>query len=266
MVRYLLDMSNFLKVAIRAAKDAGEILKEGFAQSRGKGVFYEKKQDNSLVTDFDKRAEERVIQSIQSHFPNHAILAEESGGEVGDGYTWLIDPLDGTSNFVMGNPLFSTVISLLYQREVELCVVFCPILGELYNAERKRKDVYLNDKPIHVSTRAPLRAGTFTFAKGRTAEAFSELYRLFGKIAGNARTYRIFGSVAFEACQVAAGRIEGQINVGGSLWDKAGPAFLIEHAGGRVTNLEGGESSYSDLVILATNGVIHDEVLEVIKR
>jgi myo-inositol-1(or 4)-monophosphatase len=217
-----------------------------------------------LVTDFDKQAEEKIISLIRASFPDHAILAEESGGEIGDGYTWLIDPLDGTSNFVMRNPLFSVAISVLYQREVVFASVLCPILGQLYRAE-KGHGAILNSTPLHVSGTASLRDATFVFGKGRGRPAFEQLDEAFGKVAHEARTFRIFGSAAFDACQVAAGHTDGYLSVSPSSWDSLGPALIIEEAGGRVTNGQGERFALFDTELLATNGKIHAETMRALK-
>ena len=249
-------MNNFLEVATKAAHDAGGILKEGFIQNRGKGVEFTRKEDRSLVTDFDRRAEEKVIQVIRSQFSDHAILAEESGGEIGDGYTWLIDPLDGTTNFVMENPLFSAVVTLRLGSEVILAVVFCPMLDRLYTAEKGVDGAYLNGKPIHVSSTESLRDATCGISGGRSKDAIEQFCRVASSFRRNGRTVRVFGSVAFEICQVAAGHSDAHFYGSGSLWDGLGPAFIAQKAGGKVTNENGS--------LLITNGKIHEEALRVL--
>lgn len=249
-------MSNFSEVAANAARDAGKILKAGFIQNQGKEVEFRRKEDRSLVTEFDHRAEEQIIQTIKSHFPDHAILAEESGGEIGDGYTWLIDPLDGTTNFVMGNPLFSVVISLRLKGEVILTVVFCPMLERLYTAEKGVEGAQLNGKPMHVSDTADLSDSTCGVSGGRSKEAIELFCHVASCFRRNARTIRVFGSVAFEICQVASGATEAHFYALASLWDGPGPAFIVEKAGGKVTNENGS--------LLATNGKIHEESLRML--
>jgi len=255
-----MEMQQFRNTAILAAVGAGAILKAGFL---GGKIPSKRKADRSLVTDFDRRAEEKVIGVIKSFFPDHAILAEESGGEIGDGYTWFIDALDGTTNFVMKNPLFSVAVSLVYRREVILAVVFCPVLGELYRAEEEG-GAYLNDRPIRVSNTACLGDATILFNKGRGGEAFRQWHDVAGKVASKARTFRMFGSSAYDTCQVAAGRIDGYVNIHVSSWDSLGPAFIAEEAGGRATNYKGFRFSLEDQDFILTNGVIHAEVLDAI--
>ena len=249
-------MSNFSEVATRAATEVGGILKEGFAQNQAKRPEFTRKEDRSLVTEFDHRAEEQVIQAIKSQFPDHAILAEESGGEIGEGYTWLIDPLDGTTNFVMGNPLFSVVISLRLESEVILAVVFCPMLDRLYTAEKGVEGAQLNGKQIHVSSTESLRDSTCGISGGRSPGAIELFCNVASCFRRNARTIRVSGSVAFEMCQVASGATDGHFYALASLWDGFGPAFIVEKAGGKVTEKNGN--------LLVTNGKIYEETLRVL--
>lgn len=255
-----MDMGHFRSFATLAATGAGAMLRKGF---EGGNAAFERKADGSLRTEFDTLAESKIIEMIRSRFPDHAIFAEESGGEIGDGFTWLIDPLDGTSNFAMKNPLFSVAISLAYAREIVLAVVFCPMLNEFYRAE-KDDGAYLNGKGIHVSDTRKLKDATVGFNKGRGEAAFLRYHWAVGKLGGKVRTLRTLGSSAYEACQVATGRMEGYVNVQVSPWDSLGPAFIVEQAGGKATNFTGDHFSLNDKDFLLTNGHIQSEVLDAI--
>lgn len=256
------DMSKFRNAAVSAAIKGGDILKGAF--KRKGAVRFDRKKDTSLVTEFDRQAEEIVKKSVLSEFPEHAILAEESGGVIGEEYSWLIDALDGTSNFIAKNPLFSVVISLLRNKIPVLSIVFSPILEEMYIAE-KGKGAFLNDKPIKVSDTFLLKDSLFAFNTGRERGSFDKWFETSRKIVTRARAIRMFGSSALEKCFVAAGRADGILSIGISLWDSIGPAFIAKEAGGEVTGLDGSPLSLEQKDILITNGKIHKEVLSLLK-
>ena len=148
--------------ALRAVAKAGKILREEFPQKKKISI----KKDFSVVTTADLKADRIIRNIIAANFPSHHILSEESGGEVRDGYTWVVDPLDGTSNFVRGIPIFSVSLALLYQEKPILAAVCNPILNELYVAE-KGKGATLNGKPIRVNKTKNPREAVILFNKGR---------------------------------------------------------------------------------------------------
>ncbi|MFY9457359.1 MAG: inositol monophosphatase [Candidatus Spechtbacterales bacterium] len=248
-------------VALKATAGPYSLLRGAFF---GNAVPSVTKPDCSLVTDFDKVAEGHIIKAIQSEFPTHDILAEESGGKIGDGYTWLIDALDGTTNFVKKNPIFSIALTLLYRREPIFALVCCPILDDWYTGA-KGKGAYLNGKPLCVSNVKSLSDALLGFNKGRKQEDFTRWYGAAKYLGGKARSIRMFGSSAYTICQIAAGRLDGEVNVGGSSWDTIGPALILKEAGGRATNFRGELISTETTDFLFTNGKIHNEALEALE-
>jgi len=248
------------EIGLQAVREAGDILREHFR----KELRVRTKEDRSLVTEVDVLAEEKIIKIIKASFPSHSILAEESGGEVGEDYTWLIDALDGTTNYTIDVPLFSVVLTLLEKEDPVLAFVYNPVLEEMYMAERG-KGSFLNGKDIRVSEREDLKDSLLTFGRGRDLESRAQWAKIINTLERRIRTIRVFGSSAWDLCQVARGKTEGCISIGCSPWDTLGPALIIKEAAGRVTNLEGDDFGIRDKRLVATNGRIYEEIFKIIK-
>jgi myo-inositol-1(or 4)-monophosphatase len=241
-----------------AGAEAGEIVRTGAAQP--KRIEY--KGDVDLVTETDRRAEAAIVGRIRKAFPDHAIVAEEGseGAPRGAKYCWYIDPLDGTTNFAHGYPCFCTSIALLENDVPLVGVVVNPIANETFSAVRG-KGAQLNGNPIHVSAVPKLGAGLvatgFPTKMLRHKRANIEYYWGFTV---RSHGVRRDGSAALDLCTVACGRFEGFWEFGLHSWDTAAGILIVREAGGKVTDLNGEEYRVGGPNILATNGLIHDEM------
>lgn len=250
---------NFRKVAIQAVKKAGEILKKNFR----KEINVRYKKDLTPLTDIDLRANEAIVGLIKKNFPSFNILSEESGGNYGKEFTWVIDPLDGTRNYIMGFPFFSVALALLRKKEPILSVVFNPISRELYLAE-KGKGAYLNRHKIKVNRINNLSKVVLHFNKGKGADLESELKTLI-KIAPYIRTIRYYGSSDLDICSVASGKVEGYLVNKPHYSDIIPGALIVKEAGGKVTDFDGKDWQIDTNNALITNGKIHNQILKLIK-
>ncbi len=251
----------FKKVAMLAAKEAGKIIEKNFRKIN-KVSF---KKDTSLLTKIDLKAEKVIIQLIKKNFPSHDILAEEKGGEIGEKYTWVIDPLDGTTNYTRDIPFFAVSVVLLYKKNPILGVVFNPINKELYFAE-KGKGAFLNGKRIKVGRQQALSSkSVILFSKLRAKEDFLKIYRLLGKVGKVCSVFRFLGSVSLQLCYLASGRADASINTGHNPWDVAAGALIIKEAGGKVTNIRGKDWQIGEKDIIAANTKLHNQIIKIIR-
>lgn len=251
---------NFKKVALRATKEAGEILEKHF----GKSVEVSFKKDSSLVSNIDLQTEEVIVKLIKKNFPTHNILAEEMGGKIGEKYTWIIDALDGTTNYIKKFPFFSSSVALLYKRDPILGVVFNPVSKEFYFAE-KGKGAFLNGKKIRVGIKQTLLGACFLVNKGRTEKDFIKFHQILKKVGELHSHFRFWGALSLEFCYVASGRIEGLIDVGSKPWDFAAGVLIVKEAGGRVTDFQGRDWQIDTKNVIAGNGKIHSLLLKLAK-
>jgi len=251
----------FMQTAVDAALKGGEILLSRFGSSNN--VRF--KEKINLVTDADLLAERAVVDVIQKSFPDHQIMGEEgvaNGGE--SDHKWIIDPLDGTTNYAHGYPVFSVSVALEIKGEVVVGAVYNPILKELFTAE-KGKGAYLNGKRLEVSTTDKLIDSLLStgFPYVRMAGGPTNL-EYFNKAIMNCQEIRRDGSAALDLCYVAAGRFDGFWELMLKPWDDAAGMLILTEAGGKVTDLKGGPYSiYSD-EILATNVLIHQELMDLL--
>jgi myo-inositol-1(or 4)-monophosphatase len=252
-----------IQLAIEAALEAGKFL----TQSIGKIKTVETKlgQERNLVTEIDRKSEELIIGMIRKEYPDHDFLAEESGShDQKSEYRWIIDPLDGTLNFTHSVPLFSVSIALEVRGEIVVGVVYEPNLGELFTAE-KGKGAFLNKKPIRVSTVDKLIESmvvtgfpyTIQNNPGNAVEHFVNFLM-------SAQGVRRLGSAAVDLCYVACGRFEAFWEVTLNPWDMAAGVLLVQEAGGRFTDFHGAPSTVYNKQVLATNGFVHDKVVEIL--
>ncbi|MEK6539300.1 MAG: inositol monophosphatase family protein [Deltaproteobacteria bacterium] len=253
--------TSFKKTAIDAAKSAGLLLKRNIGRRHTiefKGVI-------DVVTEMDIKAEDMIMKTIKARFPEHGILTEESFEQKsGSGYRWIIDPLDGTTNYLHGFPIFCVSIALEREGEIILGVVFNPMLNELFTAE-KGKGAYLNSKRIRVS-------GISELTKSLLATGFPYDVRTspdnnishFANLAVRAQAIRRAGSAALDMCYVACGRFDGFWELKLKPWDTAAAMLIIKEAGGIVTDFNGSAFSLYSGETLASNGLVHDEMIEVL--
>jgi myo-inositol-1(or 4)-monophosphatase len=254
-----------LQVAIEAALEAGKFLKMNVGKIRH--IEYKGGQQTNLVTEIDKKSEHLIIGKIKQHFPHHDFLGEESGAaEVKSEYRWIIDPLDGTVNYTHGLPIYSVSIGLEYKGEIILGVVYDPSLDELYTAE-KGKGAWLNKKRIEVSKIANLRDGlTVTGFAYDVNERPEPSVTHFKNFLADTQAIRRLGSAALDLCYVAAGRFEGFWEGVIRPWDMAAGVLLVMEAGGKWTDFRGFPSTVYKEDILATNGLVHEQMVAVLKK
>jgi myo-inositol-1(or 4)-monophosphatase len=254
-------MEKYIEVGMEAARKAGKLLMERFHSSFAvmhKGAI-------NLVTDVDIAAENLIVSRIRSAFPHHSILAEENhaGGARGP-YTWIIDPLDGTTNYAHGFPIFAVTIALEIEGRVEWGVVYHPAMDEEFTATNGL-GAYCGGERVRVS-QTPL-LGSAMLATGfpydiRTSE--SNNLDHFRALALRAQAIRRAGSAAIDLAYVAAGRFDGFWELKLQPWDCAAGYLLVREAGGMVTNFKGEPGSIYDREVIASNGLIHRELLEVL--
>lgn len=249
----------FKEVAISSAKKAGEILKENF----GKVKNIKKKGKTQLVSNVDLEAEKIIIESIKKYFPEHSILSEETPQLNESEYTWIIDPLDGTHNFVKNIPIFGTSIALAYRNEVILGVIYFPLDNRLYWAE-KGKGVYLNNQRLKVSLRK-LSESTCVYDSSIRYNP-EEMALLLKNLSTKIFNIRMFGSTAEHLSMLAEGKIEIDIEFNDKPWDFAAGALMVKEAGGEFTDFEGNPWSLKMPNYLASNGIVHQETLQIIRK
>jgi len=255
-----------INTAMSAAREAGAFLKS----SVGKFRHLERKigQETNLVTEIDKQSEALIIRAIKAKYPDHAILGEEGGASAGSAeYRWIIDPLDGTTNFTHGLPLFSVTIGVEYQGEIIAGVVYDPNADEMFSAE-KGKGAFLNGEPIHVTkTDKLIESLLVTGFPYNVKENPSNVIQYFGEFLPVAQGVRRLGSAAIDLAYVACGRFDGYWEFFLHPWDKAAGILLVKEAGGMVTDFKNDASTiiYGQNT-LATNGIIHSAMLDVLKR
>lgn len=249
------------RVALEAARRAGELLREGFGSNQR---FSLKSSRLDLVTEYDRAAEELIIQTIRARFPEHGLLGEEGSSWRTDAeYRWLIDPLDGTTNFAHGYPIFAVSIALAHGEELLLGAVYNPILDELFFAERGR-GATLNGKPIRVSRIDKLGQALLATGFPYDPERIGSNLRLFERFIYRAQAIRRDGSAALNLCYVACGRFDGFWELDLKPWDIAAGALIVREAGGKVTAFSGGELDLYGNEVLASNGLLHEELLAVL--
>ena len=259
-------VDELLETAKSAARIAGDILKEGF----GTTFKIDNKQGrNNLVTEYDYASEKAIINHIKSIFPNHKFLAEESGSTGSkneDEVIWVIDPLDGTVNFAHSIPIFSVSIAALYRGELLCGVIYQPLLDELFYAG-KGKGSFLNDRQISVSPSDDIH--TSLLVTGFPYNVDKNPYNCvdtFVKIVLNGIPIRRLGSAALDLAYVACGRFDGFWEADLHPWDLAAGVIIVEEAGGKVSKYDGKPFNIYDITILATNGIIHEQIMDVINK
>ncbi len=256
-------MEDFLAVAGEAARRAGMILRENIHGARK--ITY--KGDINLVTEMDMRSERTVVEVLHAAFPGHGIIAEEETAIRNDsGYTWIIDPLDGTTNYAHGYPCFSVSVALEHEGEIITGVVYDPMREELFTAQ-KGQGAFLNGKKIKVSTAdeliKSLLATGFPYDRKETEK--NNLDYFHGLLMASQEVRRD-GSAALDLCYVAAGRFDGFWELKLKPWDVAAGSVIVREAGGTVSGLSGTPFDMHAQEILASNGRIHDQMVEELQR
>jgi myo-inositol-1(or 4)-monophosphatase len=245
----------YLEAAIEIAQEAGKILREEF--DRPPNIVYKGEAD--LVTQADKRSERAIVERLTKYFPDHAIAAEEGTGHEGNSeFRWHVDPLDGTTNFAHGYPCFCVSIALAHRETILAGVVFNPISNELFTASRG-EGAMLNSKPIHVSKIETLATSLLCTGFPAHKRMASPNIHYYWEFTLRSHGVRRDGSAALDLASVAAGRFEAFWEFGLNRWDVAAGMLLVEEAGGKVTGFSGERYRLGGPMILATNGLIHEE-------
>jgi len=253
-----------LNVAVEAAREAGKFLK--YSVGKVRTIEVKAGDARNMVSEIDRGAEERIIQMIRSRYPSHAILAEESGHQkTGAETTWIIDPLDGTTNFLHGVPVFSVTIGIERKGELVAGVIYDPNLDELFTVE-KGAGAYLNGKRLKVSdTATMLESLIVTGFPYNIADNPDRTVERFVRVLLAAGGLRRMGSAAIDLAYIAAGRFDGYWEVSLNPWDMAAGVLLIQEAGGTVSDFEGKGPDIYRRQVLATNGRIHQALLEILR-
>ncbi len=254
-------MEIFKAFAIAMSHEAGAILKERF----GSRLTVDYKGAIDLVTEADRLSEERIKSRIQGNFPDHGILAEESSEIEGHSeYRWIIDPLDGTTNYAHGYPAFCVSIALEKAGNVVLGVVFNPMLNETFVAEAGR-GAFLNGERLGVSATASVSSGLFaTGFPYDLRENPNNNVNYFVTMSRRAQAIRRAGSAALELAYTAAGRFDGFWELRLKPWDTAAGCLMVKEAGGRVSDLNGKEHALDAPAVVASNGILHPEMLSIL--
>lgn len=256
-------MNPMLTIAVRAAREAGRVITRNF--NRVDRLTITDKGRNDFVSEVDRNSEAAIINVLREKYPHHAILAEESGSHAGNEYQWIIDPLDGTTNFLHGVPQFAVSIALKVKGRLEIGVVYDPLKEEMYTASRG-EGALLNDRKIRVSNRKGLEGallGTgLPYRDFRYMENYMGMLKdLIQDTAGIRRP----GSAALDFAYVACGRTDGFWELGLSEWDFAAGALLVREAGGLVTDIAGGEQFLDTGNVIAGGIKVHNAMLRRIR-
>lgn len=253
----------FLTTAVESVVRAGAVMLERF----GTDVRVDMKGAIDLVTEVDVAIEREFRERIAERFPDHVVLGEEMGGALlaaPDGPCWVFDPIDGTTNYAHGLPIFCSSLALEVDGVAQVAAVYDPTRRELFTAERGG-GAFLNGRPMKVSSASTLLESVLVTGFPYDVHArVAEIVGLFAEFVGRARAVRRLGSAAIDLCYVAAGRLDGFWERDLNPWDVAGGALLVSEAGGVVTNFRGEAFKSRGRDVLASNGRIHQAMLDVI--
>ena len=256
-------MHPMLNIAVRAARSAGDIITRSAENVDRLHINYKSKND--YATEVDRMAEQDIIRIIKAAYPDHAVLAEESGKHEGNDFVWIIDPLDGTTNFLHGFPVYAVSIALQVKGRIELGVVYDPLRNELFTAERGG-GAMLNNRRIRATRQTSLKGaliGTgFPFKQPQHLDAYLSMFRaLHADSAGIRRA----GAAALDLAYVANGRLDGFWEIGLHPWDMAAGILLIKEAGGVVTDFTFKDNFMESGNIIAGNPKMHQVMYQAIE-
>jgi len=250
-------------VAIQAVKEAGNVIMAHFPGE--KRISYKEGRSN-IVTDVDILSEEKITTLLQYEYPDFSIMTEESADIAGDSpYTWIIDPIDGTRNYAYGIPHFCVALALARDDELILGIVYDPVRGELFRAE-KGNGAFLNDSPISVSTKTSLKESLIGFDMGYDADIGQEILGMASALWPEVVSVRVMGSAALALAYTACSRLDLYIHLYLYPWDLASGMLLIEEAGGMVTGLDGQRADIHSSTVIATNREIHQDFMKRVRH
>ncbi|MEK7146017.1 MAG: inositol monophosphatase family protein [Patescibacteria group bacterium] len=257
---------HLLQIAKKLAHDAGHMALK--MQKKSFQISSKGSSSSNLVTDVDKACEDLIISTIKKHFPDHSILSEEAGEITGSGdYKWIIDPIDGTTNFAHGLPFFAISIGIAYQGKPIIGVVEIPALGESFWAQEGR-GAHLGNKKIQVSATDRLDKGLMAtgFPYERGGDRYNMNMKLFDHFYKSGHGVRRLGVASIDLCYTAAGRFDAYWEYGLKPWDIAAGKIILEEAGGTVTNMDGSKLNPKNESLLATNTRLHSTLLQEFKK
>ncbi len=251
-----------LAVARDAARESGRILRENFEgefQVSQKGYI-------NFVTEIDLKSEEAILRRIDGAFPEHAILSEEKGSNEGKSpFRWIIDPLDGTTNYAHGYPAFCVSIALEFEGAPAVAVIYDPLPDEMFSAVAGA-GAWRNGKPMHVSKRATLEDSLLGTGFSYNSDSLRRNLRLFNEFMTRASGVRRAGAAARDLAYVACGRYDAVWEVDLQVWDLAAGVLLVQEAGGMISDFQGNAAGPSSPEIVLSNGLIHQEMLAVLAQ
>lgn len=247
-----------LSAAIDAAREAGDILQKNF----GKKYRVIRKSPKEMVSTVDMHAQKAILNILEPQFPNHGIITEEKTPDADKhGKNWIIDPLDGTHNYIAGLPFSGVSIGLAHGNEFELGVILFPMENRLYYAI-KGKGAYFNHRKISVSKNTELSKAMITF--DNQFHLNENAFDYYKRLTQRAFTTRILGTATNDICLTAEGKIDGRIWVNTKICDIAAGIVILTEAGGQITNFDGSPCTLDSKQVVASNGKIHDELLEIV--
>ena len=254
---------HYLETAAEIAREAGALLANYFERR----VAFELKGEFDLVTEADRASERLVVERLRTHFPTHSIVAEEGGGhESSSEYRWFVDPLDGTTNFAHGFPVFNVTLGLQRAGEPVAGVVYDPIRQEMFTAERGA-GAYLNNRRIKVSSTKQLGDSLASTGFPSRKRHHNINIHFYYQLAMASHGVRRTGSAAIDLAWVAAGRLDFFWEFGLKPWDMAAGTLLVQEAGGRTSDMRGVNHTVTGSDhLLADNGLLHDQILEIFER
>jgi len=274
-----MNLTQERKVVLSAVEEAGKFLLKSFRKNSL--PEFSMKGAHDILTQADLKAEEIILRHIRRNFPTHQIWSEEagrvrpfrSGGNSrlhmqesleSPESLWLVDPLDGTTNFSMKNPLFAISIGLRREGKMVLGMIHSPVTGEIFIGE-KGKGAYLNRSRLKVSSKKEVKESILLFCHGGEEEDFRKITEIYPTFKLMAHHFRQLGSASLELAYVASGRAESYMTYGGYPWDLSAGILLVEEAGGRASDFERKSWSFESKTLLATNGKVHEEILETLR-
>lgn len=247
---------------LKAAKEAGKIVMEHYGNVGKLGY----KNPRSIVTKVDILSEKKIIEIISKKYYTHNFLTEESGAIKKDSeYTWIIDPIDGTTNFVSGLGNFAVSIALAKNDDILMGAVYDPVAKNMYHAEKGKKS-FLNNKKIKVSNKKNIGESILAFNLPSNAKISQDTLLLLSRIYGNFRGIRNFGAAALNMCYLAEGKFDVYFTKSINAWDVAAANIIVEEAGGRVTGFEGKKWKLEEPKIIGSNGLLHEKLINLIKK
>lgn len=252
-------IKSYLEAAVEIAREAGKVLREEL--ERPPAIAY--KGEFDLVTQADRRSESVIVSGLQKYFPEHAVAAEEgTGKETASEFRWHVDPLDGTTNFAHGYPCFCVSMALARKNELLLGVIFNPVYNELFTATRG-EGAFLNGKRIRPSKINTLKNSLLcTGFPNHDRQAHPNIH-YYWDFTLRSHGVRRDGSAALDLASVASGRFDSFWEFGLQPWDTAAGVIMVEESGGKITDLKGQPYQLGGTSILASNGLIHDEMVRV---